>query len=253
MHLKKLVVCAAMAVSGLAGAATPPAPNPPPPPIKWNAQNTLMSGWSTLLNGSACIKGDMNNPSATPNANAWVISAGSDFAVVFDELGGSLPGLEPVDPATITVGPPAPRAPLGFRTNCSIRVPVELPKGFYLSDLSQTITYGILKDKKAEAKVSVSTSFFSNPITPLTITAPWNVEVNEPMKTASRADTFLVTTPPSRSACRGTGTFHGLYKAEFAITGRRESDTNNLIVKIDGLDLRWDVVASLWDCTKVHP
>jgi hypothetical protein len=78
-----------------------------------------------------------------PQANAWIIAAGSDLSMVYSQLGQK------------------------FRTrrdgvdvsSCNVIVPAELSPGFYISAVDQVFLFGISKQKGVDVEVTAASNF----------------------------------------------------------------------------------------------
>lgn len=171
------------------------------------------------------------------DVDSWVIANGNDLSVIFSNLGFSLPG--------------GSSAALAARKNCSVRVPATIAKGLYIGELTQQVTYGITKTAGSQGSVATRSTFFGFPVSPYTVRVPYGRALNEPFLVNNRKDRFLVDT---RSGswwsrwCAFQRSPQGLYQANFAVSGQRDSDYEDLIMFVDGLDLKYEVIAALQFC-----
>jgi len=88
--------------------------------IAWDTARAI-SGGSKQVGPSAqqvCIK----------DVNTFFIDAGNTLSVLLTDLGVALPSGD---------------QSLTGRANCRIVVPVEVARGLYLADLTQTVTFGV--------------------------------------------------------------------------------------------------------------
>ena len=181
---------------------------------------------STIIAGSGCQK----------DVDAFASTNGNDLAIVFTRLGVDLPG----------GGSPV----LADRKNCTVRVPATVAPGIYIGQLTQRISYGVTKTSGATGSVATRSTFFGNDVSPHSINLPYGYAVNEPLRVASRVDNFSVRTTPTwySSWCSRSRAPRGLYQANFAVSGQKRSSREDLIMFVDGLDLKYEVVASLVRC-----
>ena len=181
---------------------------------------------STIIAGSGCQK----------DVDAFASTNGNDLAIVFTRLGVDLPG----------GGSPV----LADRKNCTVRVPTTVAPGIYIGQLTQRISYGVTKTSGATGSVATRSTFFGNDVSPHSINLPYGYAVNEPLRVESRVDNFSVRATPTwySSWCSRSRAPRGLYQANFAVSGQKRSSREDLIMFVDGLDLKYEVVASLVRC-----
>jgi hypothetical protein len=181
---------------------------------------------STIIAGSGCQK----------DVDAFASTNGNDLAIVFTRLGVDLPG----------GGSPT----LADRKNCTVRVPATVAPGVYIGQLTQRISYGITKTAGATGSVATRSTFFGFNVSPHTVNIPYGYSVNEPLLTNARVDNFSVRTTPSWYSgwCSPNRAPRGLYQANFAVSGQKRNSREDLIMFVDGLDLKYEVVASLIRC-----
>ncbi len=74
--------------------------------------------------------------------------------------------------------------------------------------------------------------------------------MNEPLLSAQRQDLFSVRTTPAwyQSWCSRNRAPKGLYQANLAVSGQKDTAQEDLIMFVDGLDLKYEVVAGLVQC-----
>jgi hypothetical protein len=189
--------------------------------IIWDA-NRAISGGSKRIGRSAeqvCIK----------DVNTFFIDAGNTLSVLLTDLGVALPAGDDA---------------LTGRANCRIVVPVEVARGKFLADLTQTVTYGVVKGAGATARVSANSSFFGHPLPVLSRGYSWGPIVNSPLEQVSRTDTFRVNTPSAagwiRSWCFGRQP-RGIYTSNLAVGVEKDSFYDEAQLAIDGLDVKFEV------------
>lgn len=189
--------------------------------IAWDTARAI-SGGSKQVGPSAqqvCIK----------DVNTFFIDAGNTLSVLLTDLGVALPSGD---------------QSLTGRANCRIVVPVEVARGLYLADLTQTVTFGVVKGSGATARVSANSSFFGYPLPLLSRGYSWGPVVNSPLEQVSRTDTFAVNTPSAagwfRSWCFGRQP-KGIYTSNLAVGVEKNNIYDEAQLAIDGLDVKFEV------------
>lgn len=169
------------------------------------------------------------------DVDAFATTNGNDLAIVFTNLGVNLPGIGSTNQ-------------LADRKTCSVRVPASIAKGLYIGKLTQQFTYGVTKTAGSNASVATRSTFFGFNVSPYAWSVPQGVEMNEPLVTQSRVDEFAINTPWWQGWCSPNRPLQGLYQANIAVSGQRNNKWEDLIVFVDGLDLKYEVLASLYTC-----
>ncbi len=189
------------------------------PAVKWDL------GKQFIIAGSGCQK----------NVDAFAAQNGNDLSIVFTNLGINLPG----DGQTNQ---------LADRKSCTIRIPASIAKGLYIGKLTQQFTYGVTKTAGSNGSVATRSTFFGYNVSPYSWSVPQGVSLDEPLLTQSREDRFLVNSPWYRGWCSPTRSIDGMYQANIAVSGQRNNWLEDLILFVDGLDLKYEVVASVYTC-----
>ncbi|MCX6118604.1 MAG: hypothetical protein NT027_13760 [Proteobacteria bacterium] len=187
--------------------------------VKWDAARAALAG-------QGCVK----------DVDAFVLENGNDLSVVFSNLGVNLPGNS--------------SSTLAARSNCTVRVPARVAPGVYIGELTQRISYGVTKTARTRGSVATRSTFFGFPVSPYTIDLPYGRSINEPLLVNSRQDLFSVRTTPTwyQGWCAPRRAPQGLYQANFAISGQKDHASEDLIMFVDGLDLKWEIVAGPVQC-----
>jgi hypothetical protein len=185
-----------------------------------------VSSPQTIIAGSGCQK----------DVDAFASANGNDMAVVFTRLGVDLPG----------GGTPS----LADRKNCSIRVPAMIAPGVYIGQLTQRLSYGVIKTANATGALSTRSTFFGFNVSPYTVNLPYGYAINRPLLTQQRVDRFSVSTTPTwyQGWCSRNRAPRGFYQANIAVSGQKAHQYEDLIMFVDGLDLKYEVGASLVRC-----
>ena len=181
--------------------------------ISWNFNDQ-----ATAL-GSGCSR-DPGRPGDTD-----FVSAGNEVSVIFSRLGVELTGY-------------AGGAKLAKKT-CRVVVPTRVRAGYYLATLNQTLTYGYERTEGTEGKVNVTSDFYGQ--------AAGNITRDIP---TSGADQFSA---PSLQAKVGSlwrvnpqwclrADYVGNYKANITVSGFRQATNKDIVIQIDGHDIRFDAV-----------
>ena len=187
--------------------------------VQWDANRAILAG-------QGCVK----------DVDAFITENGNDLSIVFTNLGVNLPG--------------GGSRVLAARSSCIARVPATIAPGVYIGKLSQTISYGVTKTARAVGSVATRSTFFGFNVSPHTVNLPYGRQMNSPLLQESRQDLFSVQTTPSWYSgwCSPNRAPKGLYQANLAVSGQKDSANEDLIMFVDGLDLKYEVVASLVKC-----
>jgi hypothetical protein len=187
--------------------------------VQWDTSRAIMAG-------NGCIK----------DYDAFVSENGNDLAAIFTNLGVNLPG-------------GASRV-LAGRSACSLRVPATIAPGLYIGALTQRISYGVVKTARTRGSIATRSTFFGFNVSPYTVNLPYGASINGPLFFNSRQDLFSVNTHPSWYSgwCSPRRAPRGMYQANFAISGQKDNSMEDLIMFVDGLDLRYEVVAGPVQC-----
>lgn len=185
--------------------------------VAWDADRAVLAG-------NGCRK----------DIDAFVLANGNDLALVFTNLGVDLPGRS--------------RLPLSARKACSARVPATISQGLYIGELTQRASYGVTKTRGSRGSLAIRSTFFNFNVSPHTVTVPYGVEINNPLLVTSRVDQFLINSPTWAGWCNARRSPRGNYQANLAVSGQRDSDQEDLIMFADGLDVKFEVIASLIHC-----
>jgi len=181
---------------------------------------------STIIAGTGCQK----------DVDAFASANGNDMAVVFTRLGVDLPG----------GGGPL----LAERRNCSVRVPVTVAPGVYIGELTQRISFGVIKTARSTGRLATNSTFFGINVSPYVVDLPYGYAVNQPLLIQQRVDKFLVQTRPDwiQGFCKPNRAPRGLYAANIVVQGSKSTARDDLVMFVDGLDLKYEVGASIVRC-----
>ncbi len=188
--------------------------------VKWD-----VASHTYIIAGTGCQK----------DVDAFAATNGNDLSIVFTNLGVNLPGNGTL-------------RQLADRKTCALRIPAEIARGYYIGRLTQQFTYGVTKTAASSASVSTMSTFFGFNVSPYTWTVPNGVAMDEPLLTQRREDDFLVRSTWYNGWCSLTRNPKGLYQANIAVTGMRNSSREDLIVFVDGLDLKYEILAQVFTC-----
>jgi len=188
--------------------------------VKWD-----ITGRTYVLAGTGCQR----------DVDAFAATNGNDLSIVFTNLGVNLPG-------------DGSSRQLADRKTCSLRIPAEIARGYYIGRLTQQFTYGVTKTRGASASVATRSTFFGFNVSPYAWNVPNGVAMDEPLLTQRREDDFLVRSTWYSGWCSATRPPQGLYQANIAVSGTRNNAREDLIVFVDGLDLKYEVLASIFSC-----
>ena len=173
------------------------------------ANAVIWEDWNGVAIGTGC-------KSFGPATDTAILAAGNDLAIIFSNLG--------------VTGP-------NQLKNCSARVPATIQQGFYLGQLEQTITYGVVKGFGTTGKITTLASFFNQPVSSFTVNVP-GLPMNNPAVTQTQVDPLVVV-----SGCAGS--LRGLFRSDIAVGAQ---GNGQIILTTQGLDLRYDVVFAIQLC-----
>ncbi|MFO0679489.1 MAG: hypothetical protein U0169_23385 [Polyangiaceae bacterium] len=216
--------CAALAGTPSRLLAADAGAPPPPPPVvpgvaTWDPD-------AAVIAGTACMKG----------VDAFALSNGSDFSVVFSNLGITL------DENAV--------GQLSERQSCTVRLPVRAAEGFYPSQITQRFQYGARTTANASGNLTTTVSLFGNPVTPLNLVFPQGIPIDVTSQVESRTDVFPFPSPWALSFCRRGRQISGNVQVNFLATGERTTTRDVAVLFVDGRDLRYDVQTSWSACTR---
>ncbi len=218
------LIAGVVAGGSSARAAGPIAPSATQPVI-WHAEQAVLAG-------TGCRGG----VAAGTTPDSWAIANGQDLSIVFTNLQVNLPG-------NGTVGD------FAGRSQCSVRVPVEIVRGFYVGDLEQTITIGVTKSDNANLSGAATSTFFNLPVSSPSIQVPSGpgtalnfAELSATSHDALRVSAFCKSFTP------GQNTIPGLYRSNVAVSAQRDSAADDAIIGADAVDVRWDIQTRWFVC-----
>lgn len=187
--------------------------------VQWDATRAILAG-------QGCTK----------DVDAFITENGNDLSIVFTRLGVDLPG--------------GGSSSLAARSSCVARVPATIAPGLYIGQLTQSISYGITKTARTVGSIATRSTFFGFNVSPHVVNLPYGRSMNSPLLSEQRKDLFSVQTQPSWYSgwCSRNRAPKGLYQANIAVSGQKDNANEDLIMAIDGLDLKYEVVASLVKC-----
>jgi hypothetical protein len=193
------------------------------------AQSTIVWDTARAISGGSKQVGATSQQVCIKDVNTFFVDAGNTLSVLLTDLGVALPSGD---------------QSLTGRANCRIVVPVQVARGLYLADLTQTITFGVVKGSGATARVSANSSFFGYSLPLLSRGYNWGPIVNRPLEQISRTDTFRVNTPSAsswfRTWCFGRQP-KGIYNSNLAVGIEKNNIFDEAQLAIDGLDVKFEV------------
>lgn len=148
--------------------------------------------------------------------------------------------------ATLRVTLPSNGELLSDRQNCSLRVPLQVESGFYISAIEQKISFGVAKSSSSLGSISARSTIFNAPVAPLTELFTQGKVMYEPKKTVTRKDEFngeefvaLI-----RNWCRAP---QGIYKHDISLSAQKEDENEFIRLRVDG-NIDVNVTADLKAC-----
>lgn len=179
--------------------------------IDWNVDEANAVG-----NGCSSAQGD-----------TMFITAGHDVAVLFSRFGVDL-----------LAGGSNPA--LSVLKNCNVRIPATLLGGRKVIELTQMVTYGVNRSESSTAEIRMHSTLFG------VLLSPMNVDVGagpsqDPAVSRSKKDQLQIT-----GAC--SHEMAGSLISNMSVSGKRSSKNETLLLAMQGLDLRYDLVLTLASC-----
>lgn len=179
---------AILAAGMIAGARTSEAQSGPLQ-IRWHPENAQALG-------SGC----------PDPGDAQVLAFGPDMTILFRKVGIHL---EKGD------------GPLVALRQCSVRIPVTVPEGALLAQLTRTITYGVNKSTNSDGMITALSGFFSSPVKPFSITIPREA-MQDPGIVQKKQDLFYLL------ACGHA--MEGLFRGDMTLSARRDDVNEEILV-----------------------
>lgn len=186
---------------------------------------TPPAGAVTFRVGSAILAGNGCTASAT------LVADGAGFKVAFREMAINLNGA----------------GALSDRRVCSIRVPVDIPSGYYIARINQKVDYAVDRSAGAKAALSTQATMFGLPTTPYTINHDSVLAESLAHATATSPVTYALGSAGANAMCSTTRTTGGLMSVTLAITAQRAA-SQSVAVSIDSFDFHDGVDVELAKC-----
>jgi len=176
----------------------------------------------------------LNGPGCKKEIDAFVTTNGDDLSIVFTELGLDLASHK--------------EKPNTGRTHCMIQIPAEISSGIFMAELIQQVTYGVTKTERSSGTLSTRSHFFGFPVSPYDVHVPYGTFINDPLLVSRRVDRFGPGSHWKKGWCKKNRERKGKYQAQMVVAGQKDGEAENLIMFVDGLDLRFELMASLAQC-----
>ncbi|MFK7823768.1 MAG: hypothetical protein AB8G05_06415 [Oligoflexales bacterium] len=180
--------------------------------IEWNFNNK-----ATAL-GSGCNMDD-----------TFFISAGNEVSILFSSLGVELDGHQ--------------EGKLKRRKSCRIKVPALIKRGFYISNLSSSLLYGLVRSEGTEAHVNLQYRFIGMKYSRNKDHGK-NPRESRNIPLAELRDVTRVRNP---KRCNGRD-FRSVLFARASVAASRKTLTEGIVIHLDGLSLRLDASARVDPC-----
>ena len=148
--------------------------------------------------------------------------------------------------AGLRIALPPGSSQLSERKACSVRVPIDIPAGYYVSKLSQSARYGVEKSAHATASLSTHATVMGLVVTPETVQFAAGSAVTLPNGTLARTDWFSPGSQAALGMCNARPSA-GLFAANLALSGQR-STSDNLAVSVADFDFREGFELELTAC-----
>jgi hypothetical protein len=179
--------------------------------IVWNVADAKAVG-----NGCSSAQGD-----------TAFITFGNDVAVLFSKFG-------------VDLQPGGSSPALAALKNCNVRIPATLRGGRKILELTQRITFGVVKSESSDAEIRVHSTAFGNLLTPMNVGVGAGAK-QDPAVVHMKKEQVSVT-----GAC--SHDMPGNLVSNMSVSGKRSSASESLLLAMEGLDLRYDLVLSVAPC-----
>ncbi|MBM3382816.1 MAG: hypothetical protein FJY29_10285 [Betaproteobacteria bacterium] len=188
--------------------------------------------------------------SSDPNQNAYVIANGDSVSFIFTRLGEEFrTGRTP----NINLSP------------CRIILPLEVNAGFYIEEIAQTLTYGIVKSRGVQAQLDFISNFArrlpngrSNPndlsqnMANAKAFFPAPQIINEPMailpQPLARIGEDSRNNSPHRRFCNRERSRLFNYHSDIFVRINRIKPDASIAFSVDGLDLKYEMKMKVKRC-----
>ena len=188
-----------------------------------SAYSTQVIQWN--YNNKAKALGSGCNKRPGQQGDTDFISAGNEVSVIFSQLGVELTGHSGGKRAA--------------KKTCRIIIPTKVRAGYYIGELNQTLTYGYERNRGTEGKVAAVSKFYRRNAGKIIrkVPSPGFDRWSEPFAEAS-ARSFWRVNP---SWCKRRD-YKGNFKTSLTVNGYRRSTRQDIVIQIDGHDIRFDAV-----------
>lgn len=177
-------------------------------PITWDVDHAIAGG-------SACN-------AQGPFPDTWIITAGDDVSVIFSRMGVDLTPETAVNTVV---------------HSCLVRIPVTIDPSVAIGQLDQTVYWGYAKDLGTEAQLTVKSTFFNLPTTPIAVKLTSHQQGVEGGMVTTVSDFF-----PNY-----TGLFckpaTGFFQMNLGIAARRTDPGQDISVRVAGEDIVYEALA----------
>ncbi len=212
MNLQRFVLVGGALAISVAGASVAHAA-PSLQPVVWHTDRTL-------IEGTACDS----------DADAFVITSGSDVSLVFTSL-------------QVLLASNGARGDTAGRAQCSVRIPVDVARGTYVSQMRQMLTLAVTKSDFANVSAGANAAFFNvSSIGPqIRAVSGWGTSLHGAVLSATTWDapspeSFCASPRPNAPAMTP-----GIFRANVGVSAQRESALDEALIGAGPADVRLDV------------
>ena len=122
---------------------------------------------------------------------------------------------------------------LAGRSTCSIRVPLTIPRGFYVKAIEQRLIYAANKSAGAEARIATRTALSGDTVTPFTVLLARDDKIYSESLIDSRRDQ-IDSRQRRQQYCSSERSEEMMLQVNIAISGQRDSIAEDLTVRSFG-------------------
>lgn len=121
-----------------------------------------------------------------------------------------------------------PDQSLAARKSCVVRVPVTIPRGYYIKSIQQQIMHGAAKSEGAEIRIASRATFSSDAVTPFTILLPRDEAIYADFMIDSRTDVFS-DSRQRQKYCASDRPEEQMFQLNVVLSGTRNSVNEDLV------------------------
>jgi hypothetical protein len=116
------------------------------------------------------------------------------------------------------------------RRSCAVRIPVSIPRGFYVRSIEQRLAYAVAKSADTQASLATRLSLAGLTLSPYIVTLPYGEEFYSDVALDTRRDD-VGTDAHMRAQCRSDRSEETMLQLNTAISGQRDNHYGELYIQ----------------------